>query len=279
MRHRPGPAPRARPGPGGRPRPRPAPASLLIGLSDCPARLPGLARAWVESPRVHGRKLRQRSRWSEGSWSLVSILEHPGYASPADGGPALPDHRRRLHRGRRGRAAGRRLPRVLRPLPHRARQDHRHRRQRGAGGAGRGGRVHRRRPGRPAAPPRADDQPGDGPDRCWPPARSGSSASRWRPCVTESPTRARTRSSWSTWTTTRCPRWSDFDDALAGDTVCCSRRRHQRGRHLRRRATSCKPTCSTAARRWSARRSSTSGSPRRRWRAGPRPRSGARTGG
>ena len=77
--------------------------------------------------------------------------EHPGYARPPHRGPAVSDQRRRLHRGRRGRPPGRCLPRVLRPLAGRARQDPGHRRHRGPGGPWRGRRVHRRGPGRPAA--------------------------------------------------------------------------------------------------------------------------------
>ena len=106
--------------------------------------------------------------------------EHPGYARPPHRGPAVSDHRRRLHRGRRGRAPGRCLPRVLRPLAGRARQDPVDRRHRGPGGPGRGRRVHRRGP-RPTCRRSAVGhvQRGRWPSPCWPRTRSATSATRW----------------------------------------------------------------------------------------------------
>ena len=69
-----------------------------------------------------------------------------------------------------------------------------------------------------------------------------------------------------------------FEAALAGDTLLFAAAGTNVAGTFGERD-SCRPTCSTAARPWSRRRSSTSGWRPRRWRAAARPRSGARTGG
>ena len=60
---------------------------------------------------------------------------------------------------------------------------------------------------------------GSGPSRCSRWTGCGSSASRWRSCSPTARTRARTRPSWSAWTTRCCPRSPSIDGALAGDSL------------------------------------------------------------
>ena len=62
----------------------------------------------------------------------------------------------------------------------------------------------------------------------------------------------------------------DMNDALSGETgLLFPDGRDQRGLHVRRRRPRPTPTCSTAARWWSARSSRTGGSRRPRWSPGP----------
>ena len=61
----------------------------------------------------------------------------------------------------------------------------------------------------------------DDPAACSPPTRSGTSASRSRWSSPRTRTRARTRPSWSTSTTSRCPRWSTRA-TRPGTRRCCS---------------------------------------------------------
>ena len=118
------------------------------------------------------------------------------------------------------------------------------------------------------------------PSRCSPPSGSGSWASPSRWSSPTGVTRAKTPPNWSAWTTTRCPRWWARRHR-SPVTPCCSRRPDRTSPRPAVPARAAVPRstrpCSRAARWWSSGRSSTSGSPRCRWRCAP-PRRSGRTG-